>query len=257
MDSEPEGSSFRPVGSVARAIEVIEVLARADAGLGVNEVARRIGVNASTASRLLATLEHGRLLEREDGGPYRLGVGFLALADRVLARLDVRAAARPRLERLAAQTGETATLSLPGAEAAITIDFVLSDSSIMSVARLWEPSVAHATAVGKAMLAFRRSANPAGEAGELVAFTDRTITDRDVLRRELDAVREQGYAEAIRERERDLAALAVPVRGVGGSLVAILGLQGPASRMSTAKRRELRSTLRDAAAEIEQALGVG
>jgi IclR family acetate operon transcriptional repressor len=101
------------VGSVARAIAMLDALAESESGLGVNELARRIGVNASTASRLAATLEDAGLVERSSaGGPYRLGLRLVALADRVLGQLDVRQRARPLLARLASQTGETATLSV-------------------------------------------------------------------------------------------------------------------------------------------------
>ncbi len=102
------------MGSVARAIALLDALAESESGLGVNELARRIGVNASTASRLAATLEDAALVERSSaGGPYRLGLRLVALSDRVLGQLDVRQRARPLLTRLAHETGETATLSVP------------------------------------------------------------------------------------------------------------------------------------------------
>jgi DNA-binding IclR family transcriptional regulator len=244
----------RPVGSVARALAVLDALGASDSGLGVSELARLIGVNASTASRLLATLERDGFVEREPGGPYRLGLKLVALADRVLARLDVRALARPLLERLVAVTGETATLSVPGEQAAITIDFVVpSESTVASIARLGRPSVAHATAAGKVMLAFGPTA--AEDPVQLVAYTDRTITNPDELGRHLAAVREHGFAEAVGEREPDLAALAAPVRGRAGELVAILGLQGPASRLTAARRQAVRPELLEAAAQLTRAVG--
>ena len=73
-------------------------------------------------------------MERDGGGPYRLGLRLVALSDRVLAQLDVRQQARPLLARLVGETGETATLSLPGGEEAITVDFVPSPSSVVSMA---------------------------------------------------------------------------------------------------------------------------
>src|SRR4051794_41715066 len=76
-ETSPPG---RPVASVARALALLDELGSAPDGLGVNELARRIGVNASTASRLLATLEAGRMVERAPGGPYRLGLRLLAPA---------------------------------------------------------------------------------------------------------------------------------------------------------------------------------
>src|SRR5687767_13305613 len=221
--------SGRPVGSVARALALLDALAEGPAG--VNALARRIEVNPSSASRLLATLERGGLVEREPGGPYRLGLHIVALADRVLARLDVRDLARPQLRALVEQTGETATLSVPGGDAAVTVDFVPGESSVVSMARLGRPSIGHATAVGKVMLAFT-----ATEPGVLTALTERTITDADLLGAELAAVREQGWAEAEGEREPDLNALAAPVFGRGGELAAILGLQGPAARFTAPRR---------------------
>ena len=245
------------VASVARALALLDEVARSDAGLGVNELARRIGVNASTASRLLGTLEDGGFVERSPDGRYRLGLKLVALSDRVLGQLDVRERARPWLTWLVQETGETATLSVPGGGEAITVDFVPSSSSVVSMARVGRPSVAHATAVGKVMLALGtlRAPGDGDLAGELVAFTDRTITDRGVLAADLEAVRTSGIAEAVGEREPDLNALAVPVIGRGDELVAILGLQGPAARLPASTRRALRAPLRKAAAELGRSLG--
>jgi IclR family acetate operon transcriptional repressor len=176
----------------------------------------------------------------------------VALSDRVLGQLDVRERARPWLTWLVDETGETATLSVPGGGEAITVDFVPSSSSVVSMARVGRPSVAHATAAGKVMLAF---GSPDGPAAELVAFTERTITDPTALAAELEAVRASGIAEAVGEREPDLNALAAPVIGRGGELVAILGLQGPATRLPANTRRALRAPLRKAADELGRSLG--
>jgi IclR family acetate operon transcriptional repressor len=253
------------VASVARALALLDEVARSDSGLGVNELARRIGVNASTASRLLATLEDAGLVERSPGGPYRLGLRLVALSDRVLGQLDVRERARPWLTWLVDETGETATLSVPGGGEAITVDFVPSSSSVVSMARVGRPSVAHATAAGKVMLAFgsppasdlpvRDLAGGDPRSSELTAFTDRTITDPKLLEAELEAARASGIAEAVGEREPDLNALAAPVIGRGGELVAILGLQGPATRLPANTRRALRAPLRKAAEEVGRSLG--
>jgi DNA-binding IclR family transcriptional regulator len=285
----------RSVGSVTRAVALLEALATSDAGLGVNELARRIGVNASTASRLLSTLQEGGLVTRDPGsGPYRLGLRLVTLADRVLAQQDVRSLARPLLMRLAADTGETATLSLPGDEAAITVDFVPSPSSVVSMARVGRPSIPHATAAGKVMLAFAHGAPVAAEgAGDtedvavgaaaravevavevpeeagtpgdgspapsdsepLPAFTELTITDPVRLAEELADVRRWGWAEAVGEREPDLAALAAPVFGRDHELVAILGLQGPSGRLPAETRAALSEPLVAAATELGAALG--
>jgi IclR family acetate operon transcriptional repressor len=244
-------SSPRTVASVARALSLLEELRDSERGLGVNELARRIGVNASTASRLLATLEAAGMVQRNDQGPYRLGLGLVSLADRALARLDVQALARPVLLELMEQSGETATLSVPGEREAITVDSVPSRSSVVSMARLGRPSVPHATAVGKVMLAFGGGPLPS-ERG-LVAFTDRTITDRVRLAAEIETVRERGYATVFGEREVDVNSIAAPVFDRAGGLEAILGLQGPAGRLEDPTRQL--PLLREGAAALTRAIG--
>jgi IclR family acetate operon transcriptional repressor len=253
--NEPQASSGRrPLTSVGRAIETIEAIAAAPDGLGVNELARLIGVNPSSASRLLATLEDGGLTARQPNGRYQLGLRFVALADRALARLDVRELSRPHLHALVEQTGETATLSIPASGEAVTVDFVPGTSSVVSMARVGRPNPLHATAIGKTMLAFSAVAElPPAE--RLTAFTDKTLLDRDALAQAIEQVRHAGWAEAVGERETDLAALAAPVRGSDDRLAAVLGLQGPLARMSGTRRREMLPLLLDAAAELSQQLG--
>jgi IclR family acetate operon transcriptional repressor len=236
---------------VARALALLDELAASETGLGVNELARRIDVNPSTASRLLATLESAGMVQRDGHGPYRLGLQLVTLADRVLSRLDLQALARPVLVELMQSTGETATLSIPGEREAITVDSVPSRSSVVSMARLGRPSIAHATAVGKVMLAFGGGGLPPER--DLLALTDRTITDRRALAAEVATVRERGYGTVFGEREQDVNAIAAPVFDNTGTLAAILGLQGPASRLEDPVR--LLGTLRAGAAALTGALG--
>lgn len=225
--------AVRHVAAVERASAVLDALADVSAELGTSDVARRTGINASTVSRLLATLAAAQLVEYvPESGRYRLGLRVLQLGQAVLARLDLRELARPHLVRLVAETGETATLSAPGERDAITVDFVQSESSVRSVARLGRPSVAHATATGKVLLAFGDAELPRGR---LTRYTYRTITDRKRLATALERVRARGYATAYGEREDDLNAVAAPVFGGRGELVGILGVQGPAGRFGSGK----------------------
>lgn len=242
-----EPPSGRRIASVTRAVSVLEALADADDDLGTNEIARRTGINASSVSRLLATLAAAGLVGQDERtGRYRLGLRMLRFGTAVLARLDLREVARDHLRALTEATGETATLSVSGGGSALTVDFVQSTASVQSVAHLGRPSVAHATAVGKVMLAFtdRRPVGP------LTAFTDATITDPARLRAEVDRTRRQGWAEALGEREVDLDAVAVPVRNASGDLLAILGVQGPAGRFDEAGRAAAVEHLRRAARQL-------
>jgi DNA-binding IclR family transcriptional regulator len=247
--------AFRLVGAVRRAFAVVDALAEADGELGTNEIARRTGINASSVSRLLATLvDVGAVEHIRDSGRYRLGLRLLELGNVVLARLDLRQIARPHLRALVESTGETATLSAPGERDAVTVDFVQSPSSVQGVARLGRPSVAHATATGKVLLAF---GPPAPRQGPLKTYTRRTITRRAELEAEIDAVRQRGYAYNFGEREDDLHAMAAPVWGSRGELAAIIGVQGPASRFTEDAMESAIGLLLEHTAALSTELGFG
>jgi len=223
--------STRDVEATVRAVEILDALA--DGGeLGTTEVARRTGISPSTVSRQLGTLTRVGLVEHVAAtGRYRLGMRTLRYANAVLGRLNLRDLARPHLEELVHQVGETATLSIPGEADAITVDFVPTDRYLQGVTRLGRPSVGHASSAGKVMLAFGDVPLPRGK---LTAFTPRTITEPAALAREIERVRACGYAEAIEEREVGLSAIAAPVWGADGELTAVVALQGPTSRFDGA-----------------------
>jgi IclR family acetate operon transcriptional repressor len=215
------------VASVERAFAVLDALADGQE-LGTNEIARRSGINASTVSRLLATLAAARYVEHvPESGRYRLSLRLVELGNAVLGRLDLRALARTHLQALVQETGETATLSAPGEHDAVTVDFAHSSSAVQSVAQLGRPSIGHATAAGKVMLAYAEVELPEEP---LAAFTPRTIVTRAALVEELERVRRRGFAEARNEREDGLSAIAAPVHDGRGELAGILGVQGPSSR---------------------------
>jgi DNA-binding IclR family transcriptional regulator len=239
------------VASARRSLAILDVLAE-EPSLGTNEIARRLGTSASTTSRQLATLVEAGLVEHVSAtGHYRLGIRLVALAAGVLARLDVRAVARPHLEALAAQVGETATLSVPGDPDAITVDVVRSPRYIQDASQLGRPSIAHATAAGKVMLAFD-SLRPARE---LQAYTPRTITDPRELELEIECVRRRGWAEAFEEREIGLNAIAAPIWSSDGALVGIVALQGPIPRFGRAAARAALRVLEERTAVISAELG--
>jgi IclR family acetate operon transcriptional repressor len=232
--------AFRLVGAVQRAFSVLDALAEADTELGTNEIARRTGINASSVSRLLATLVAGGFVEHvQDSGRYRLGLRLLQLGNVVLARLDLRQIARPHLQALVESTGETATLSAPGELDAVTVDFVQSPSS-------------HATATGKVLLAFSHRSLPPGT---LKAYTAHTITQRAALGAELEAIRARGYAYNFGEREDDLHAIAAPIWGSRDELAAIIGVQGPSSRFGRDAMRSALDPLLTRAQAVSEAIG--
>src|SRR6476659_4855758 len=198
----------RTLASVDRALTLLDALAERPAGARVGELSELTGVNQSTTSRLLGTLMARGFVERDDAtGRYRLGL------------------------RLVEQTGETATLSVPGDTQPFTIDFVPSPSNVASRGELGRPSVNHATVTGKLLLAFGPLALERLGPEPYERFTDRTLTTRAELGRELDRVRAEGVAYGREEREPGLNAVGAAVLGREQTLHAMLSIQGPANRL--------------------------
>ena len=191
----------RAVGSVARAMALLDALAEGPAG--VNALARRIGVNPSSASRLLATLESRRPGRARPRRPVPARA-----APRRARRPRARAARRPRSRAGAApraRGGDRRDRDAVGAGGRPRRHRRLHPraGSVVSMARLGRPSIAHATATGKVLLAYTGEAPPS-----LEAYTERTITDpgaarargRDRARAGLGGVR--GRARAGPQRAR-------------------------------------------------------
>ena len=249
--------AVRHVGAVERAIAVLDALSGGSPELGTNEIARRTGINASTVSRLLATLANARLVEHVPAsGRYRLGPRLLQLGSLVLGRLDLRDVARPHLQELVRTTGMTATLSAPGEHDAVTVDFVQSDATVQSVARVGRPSIGHATAAGKVLVAWKtreeiRHLLPL----RLEKFTEDTVTDVDEFVAELSTIRRDGYSTAVGELARDLFAASAPVRDSTGAVVAAISIAAPTSRMTTEKMPSIAPDLVEIANAISKGLG--
>ncbi len=174
-----------------------------------------------------------------------------SLSNHVLAGLDLRAVARAHLIELEAETGETATLSVPGERDAVTVDFVPSRASVASVAprRPAEHRPRNGDREGRPGL---RAASRRGRARALHAAHDRR--SRRARARDRRGAR-PGLGAADGEREADLNAIAAPVFGVTGGLVAIVGLQGPASRFDADAQTAALPTLERHAAAVSRALG--
>lgn len=245
------------VQSVDRALTILESLAR-HGEAGVTELAGDLAVHKSTAFRLVATLEsHGLVEQTEDRGKYRLGVGLLRLAGATTARLDVVQEARPVCRKLAADTGETVNIAVLADRAALYLDQVAGSSALQPHNWVGQHIPLHATSNGKVLLCGLEPDRLADLLGSLPAYTDMTITKKGQLRRELDRVREQGFAVAVDELEVGLTAAAAPIRNAHGDVIASMSVSGPTFRLDENRVAHVVSLLVRAADEVSHRLGWG
>ena len=256
MSNGADDTNTKDVGvrSVDRAIGILDLLAQGGWRTGA-EVARELKVHRSTALRLLGTLERHALVERDRRtARYRLGRRLAQLASVVTGEFDLRDVARPVCERLAAAAGETATLDVLVGDVIVPIEQATASTSVVSVSWLGRRTPAHSTASGKAILAF----GPVAVRERLLAepmerLTPHTIIDRGELEAQLDEARRVGIARTHEELEVGLDAIAAPVFGADGEVVAALDVSGPSHRLRAAV--ELDRLTRDGAAELSRRLG--
>src|SRR4029079_5035983 len=266
------------VRSVDRAAALLLALGDSQGEAGVTELARRLGLHKSTASRLLATLQRRGLVEQdEETGKYRLGLVVIRLAERAERTLDLRGIAMPELERLAPRTPETTALGglagdAPRARARRTQEWtglgVLDGDALLTVAQADGPNLIavgdwtgrstplHCVASGKVLLAAvaEREVLRIVRRG-LVSYTERTITELEPLLEELARIRRRGYATALGEFEMGLNAVAAPVHDARGNVIAAVDIWGPAFRLTPRRIPELAAQAREAAAAISVRLG--
>lgn len=253
--SNTPGEGAGLVQSVDRALTVLGLLAR-HGELGVTEIAVDLGVHKSTAFRLIATLEAHDLVEQvSDRGKFRLGVGVLRLAGATTVRLDLVQESRPVAVRLAREVGETVNVTVLSGHEALYLDQVSGPSALALHNWAGQRIPLHATSNGKILLAYGPAALLAELERPLRRYTARTVVEEEALRRELDEVRTKGWALAVDELEEGLTAIASPIRGADGSVVASLSASGPTFRLTDERTPDVVARVVEAGREISQRLG--
>lgn len=238
------------VQSVDRAITILEVLARSEAG--ITEIAAELGVHKSTASRLVYTLQARRLVDQHgERGRFSIGLGMLRFAGAATGRLDIVQVGNPVCEELAERLGETVNVAVLNSSDAINVSQALGTSAVAAQNWIGQRTPLHATASGKVLLAYMQSDQLEEQlAGELESFTARTITDAQKLREVLKRVAEDGYATGIEELEPGLHAIAVPVFGHSQEVIAAISASGPAYRLSKKRVPQVVEELRQGARDL-------
>lgn len=238
--------------SLRRGLMALEALAAEETvregGLGVVEMARRLGVDKSQASRTLKTLaEHG-LVERDPASrTYALGPRLFAYAA-VIGRRRLLQLAPPVLRRLTADLGERSHLTVLEGGEVLTLLSESPSHNVQAAGWVGRSVPAVTTASGRALLLDH------GREGLAPLVRDAEPGTLDQLAERLAKARERGWVMVRDEFERGLVAVAAPVRGFDGRIVAALNVSGPTFRFGT-RAQAAGAEVRDAAVELSRALG--
>jgi DNA-binding IclR family transcriptional regulator len=209
------------VPALARAFEILDMLAMSSVGLNKMEIARSVGIPYSTAFNLLNTMEaHGYVRKDEIPGKYYIGLKLLSLGSIPMRDIGFRDNAAPVLEDLVRQLDLTAHLAILDRGEAVYIDKKEPSGFLKINSWIGKRNYAHTSAVGKALIAYREPA----EIEELwkqgmPKRTSRTITSLKKLKAELAEVVQQGYAVDLEEDEVGGRCLAAPIFDASGAVI--------------------------------------
>jgi IclR family acetate operon transcriptional repressor len=239
--------------SIDRAAQLLVHVLESERPVALGELAEAADLPKSTASRLIGALERHGLVHQEEGhGRLRPGPAILRFATLDLFERHLVEAARRSLDALGEASGETVNLAVPAAGAVEHLAQVDSTHFLGTGQWIGRRVPFHSTAVGKVFLAHDAAALPNGD---LTRSAPSTVVSRAKLERELQQVRADGFATAVDELEPGLAALAAPVRGPGGAVVAALSITGPTLRLGPRRLEELRPVLIQEARSLGVRLG--
>jgi len=217
-----------------RAFDVLHLLAGTRESLSIADLAARLHLPKATLYRILASLaQHGYVRRDATAHRYELGLRPLELGRSVLEGLEIRQRSHRHLEDLILRSGESAHLAILDRYEAVYIDRVDGTSGLRMTSPIGHRAPAHSTAIGKALLASldERGLEAYLAGATLVPRTPQTIRDPVALRSELSRVRRTGYAVDREEYELGVCSVAAGVRNHNGTVVAAVGLSGPAARM--------------------------
>lgn len=246
----------RGLRSVTIAMGVLDCFTSADE-CGASDIARQLGIAKSTASRMLATLAAGGLLERRANGRYRLGIRLFEYGQLAADRLLLKEVALPVLGELRDRVSETVQLGIPLGSEVLYVDRLEGTHGLRFHTEAFRRVPGHSSSCGRAIAAFNPSVEQAVLNAGFRRHTPHTVMDPERYRAGLALVRDRGWASAEEEFEIGLSSIAVPVlvqRGGVPRAVGAVSVAGPSQRVLGVRRNHMVTALLRAGERISRAL---
>jgi DNA-binding IclR family transcriptional regulator len=248
----------RTIQSIERAAAILRLLSGRTRRLGVVDLAGELGLPKGTVHGLLRTLQHVGFVEQDpETGKYQLGAALLHMGSSYLDGNELRTRALNWSDSLASRTHESVRIGTLHEGQVLIVHHVFRPDDSLQTLDVGSLLPAHATALGKILLAYHRYAAAEVTKGGLVAYTDATITEPERLERELARVRERGWASDVGELHSGQVSCAAPIIDRRGATVGAMGIFGPPERLLAARqpRGDLLAYVREAARAVSRELG--
>lgn len=245
------------IQSVDRAARILKVLASGPRRLGVSEIADRLGLTRPTVHGLLQTLQaHGFVEQDRDSDKYQLGAGLLQLGNSYLDLNELRSRSLVHAERLATRADSAVRVGVMHGGSVVIVHHVFRPDTTLQILEVGAELPVHASALGKAMLAFSPDQAVVDLLGEAPPrLTSRTLTPAS-LRDELSEIRERGYAREKDEAILGESSIASPIFDHSGHAVGAIGVVGDTERIiPRGPAKQLVAAVAEAARGVSRELG--
>jgi DNA-binding IclR family transcriptional regulator len=223
------------IQSIDRALQVLELFSLEKPEWGVTEISKALNIYKSNVHNVLTTLaEKGFVIKDSNTDKYKLGIKFFELGSIVIKNMDLRKIAHPYMEKLLKEFNETVHLGILVEGEILSIEQEESGQSLSPRIFIGKRAPLHCTGVGKAIMAYLpkdKFSFTIKEMG-LIRYTENTISNEEELEKELEKIREQGYAVDNMEHEEGVRCVAGPIRDYTGKVSASLSVSGPAFRIN-------------------------
>jgi len=227
-----------PIRTLDNSLSVLEALSQYNSPMSIKEVSERLQIYPSTVHRILDTLKYRGYVEQDpDTQKYQLGLKLVELGMSKLYQMDLTKEAAPYLKELVNQWNETVYLGVLAEGKVLVVAREDSTRNIRMVSEIGRRVPAHCTALGKVLLAYlpEEERKKILEEKKLPRFTKNTIIDKEKLEKELQKVKEQGFALDRGEYEDGLHCVAAPIRNYQERVVGAISIAGPAFRINVDK----------------------
>ena len=250
--------SENKVQTIDRTLDIIELLATAKEGLGVTEIGNNIGLHKSTVYRLLTALLNRGYIEKDPKTyTYKIGLKFIEISGLFLKKLELKTEALPFMRKLAEIIGQPVHLAILEGTEVVYIEKVELVNSIRMYSQIGRRVPVHCSAIGKILLT---GLNPEAlrevlENIKFEKFTPNTIITKKELQREIESVKEKGWAVDNEEHEPNIRCIAAPIIDYTGKIIAAVSVSGESRIINLESDLKIAGHVIETAANISKRMG--
>jgi len=247
-----------PIKVLNKTLSILEILLQHDSSMNMTEISEKLGLYPSTIHRILDTLKHWGYVEQDPNTQkYQLGLKLLELGMAKLHQMDLAREAAPYLKQLVKQCNETIHLGVLEEGEVLYLAKEESSQTIRMISYVGRRAPLHCTALGKVLLAYmsEKERKKILEEKALPRLTEKTITNKKELEKELNRIKRQRFALDREENEKDVCCIATPIRNYQGKVISAISISSPSFRINKNAQNNLKNALLETSKKISKRLG--